>query len=93
MFGNWLNGIDKKTKDRIHIGVSALVWSIWRCRNNIFLTMLENQISCRLSIWLRTAFIYGPYCSGGPRGTCGYWMQPFADCGTKVLQRGWPVAF
>jgi hypothetical protein len=35
MFGNWLNGVDKKAKDRIRIGVSALCWSIWRCRNNI----------------------------------------------------------
>jgi hypothetical protein len=28
MFGNWLNGVDKKAKDRIHIGVSTLCWSI-----------------------------------------------------------------
>ena len=35
MFENWLNGIDKNTKARIRIGVSALVWSIWNCRNNI----------------------------------------------------------
>jgi hypothetical protein len=35
MFGNWLNGVDKKTKDRIPIGVSAFCWSIWSCRNKI----------------------------------------------------------
>ena len=35
MFGNWLNGVDKKSKARIRIGVSALCWSIWRCRNDI----------------------------------------------------------
>ena len=35
MFGNWLNGVDKKTKARIHIGVSAICWSIWNCRNNL----------------------------------------------------------
>ena len=34
MFGNWLNGIDKKTKAKIRIGISALCWSIWKCRNN-----------------------------------------------------------
>lgn len=34
MFGNWLNGVDIKTKARIHIGISALCWSIWTCRNN-----------------------------------------------------------
>jgi uncharacterized membrane protein len=35
LFGNWLNGIDAKTKDKIGIDVSALVWVIWNCRNNI----------------------------------------------------------
>jgi hypothetical protein len=35
MFGNWLNGIDKTVKARIRIGVCALVWAIWNCRNDI----------------------------------------------------------
>jgi hypothetical protein len=35
MFGNWLNGVDRNSKARIRIGVSALCWSIWRCRNDI----------------------------------------------------------
>ena len=35
MFGNWLNGVDRISKARIRIGVSALCWSIWRCRNDI----------------------------------------------------------
>jgi hypothetical protein len=35
MFGNWLNGVDRNDKARIRIGVSALCWSIWNCRNTI----------------------------------------------------------
>jgi hypothetical protein len=35
MFGNWLNDVDKNDKARIHIGVSALCWSIWTCGNSI----------------------------------------------------------
>jgi hypothetical protein len=35
MFGNWLNGVPKDVKARIHIGISAMCWSIWTCRNNI----------------------------------------------------------
>jgi hypothetical protein len=35
MFGNWLNGIYKKTEARIRIGVSALCLSIWKCWNNV----------------------------------------------------------
>jgi hypothetical protein len=31
IFGNWLNGIGKKTEARIRIGVSALCLSIWKC--------------------------------------------------------------
>ena len=34
MFGNWLNGVDKQSKALIRVGVSALCWSIWRCRND-----------------------------------------------------------
>jgi hypothetical protein len=32
---NWLNGIDKKTKARIHLGVCVLVWAIWNYRNDV----------------------------------------------------------
>ena len=35
MFSNWLNGVEKKTKARIRVGVTALCWSIWTSRNNI----------------------------------------------------------
>jgi hypothetical protein len=34
MFGNW-DGTDKIDKAMIRIGVSALCWSIWNCRNDI----------------------------------------------------------
>lgn len=34
MFGNWLNGIDKKTRTRIRVGVSAFLCAIWNCRND-----------------------------------------------------------
>lgn len=42
MFGNWLNGVDKFNKDRIRIGVSALCWSIWRCRNDIIFNNIKS---------------------------------------------------
>jgi hypothetical protein len=35
MFGNWLNRIDKDTKARIRMRVSAMYWAIWHCQNNI----------------------------------------------------------
>ena len=54
MFGNWLSGIDKLTKGRIHIGVAAICWSIWNCTNNIVFN--KKIILCRLSIWRPTGF-------------------------------------
>lgn len=35
MFGNWLNGVDKKLKAQIRVRVSAFCWAIWNCRNDI----------------------------------------------------------
>jgi hypothetical protein len=35
LFGKWLNGIDKVVKERIRIGVCALLWAIWNCQNDI----------------------------------------------------------
>jgi hypothetical protein len=42
LFGNWLNGIDKKTKERIRVGVCALVWTIWNCRNEVVFNRCAN---------------------------------------------------
>ena len=62
MFGNWLNGIDKNTKARIRIGVSALVWSIWNCRNNIVFNRKDSTNFCRLFIWRSTGYSYVVLC-------------------------------
>jgi hypothetical protein len=35
MSGNWLNGVEKHTKARIRLGVYALVWALWNCRNDM----------------------------------------------------------
>jgi hypothetical protein len=42
LFGNWLNIIDNKTKKQIRIGVCALVWIIWNCRNEVLFNMCAN---------------------------------------------------
>jgi glycosyltransferase involved in cell wall biosynthesis len=35
MFGNWLNNQHKEIKQLIWVGVAAICWAIWKCRNNI----------------------------------------------------------
>jgi hypothetical protein len=47
MFGNWLNGIDKSTKAKIHIGVCALYGIVGMM---LFLTELEMLTFYTLSI-------------------------------------------
>jgi hypothetical protein len=44
MFGNWLNGVDKMDKARIRIGVSALCWSIWTCKNDFIFNKQKGTI-------------------------------------------------
>jgi cellulose synthase/poly-beta-1,6-N-acetylglucosamine synthase-like glycosyltransferase len=34
LFGNWLNGVAKKDKGRIRVGVCALIWAVWNVRND-----------------------------------------------------------
>ena len=52
MFSNWSNGVDKRNKARIRIGVSALCWSIWNCRNNI---IFNNQLGTNFLQVIRMA--------------------------------------
>jgi hypothetical protein len=34
LFGKWLDGVAKTDKAHIRVGVCALVWAIWRIRND-----------------------------------------------------------
>jgi hypothetical protein len=43
MFRNWLNGVKKQTKVQIHIGVCALVWALWNCRNDMVFNMISDM--------------------------------------------------
>jgi RsiW-degrading membrane proteinase PrsW (M82 family) len=35
MFGNWLKNQNKDFKQLIWVGVAAICWAIWKCRNDI----------------------------------------------------------
>jgi exonuclease III len=64
MFGNWLNGVDKQSKDLIRIGVSALCWSIWRCRNDIIFNNKTKfdflQVLFSMVHWIRLWALLSP---------------------------------
>jgi hypothetical protein len=56
LFGNWLNGLDKQIKLRVHIGVCALMWAIWNCRNDVIFNKSTNaqflQVVNKATYWL-----------------------------------------
>jgi hypothetical protein len=35
MFGNWLNGLEKKSKAQNRTSICALMWAIWNYRNDL----------------------------------------------------------
>ncbi|WVZ67110.1 hypothetical protein U9M48_016237, partial [Paspalum notatum var. saurae] len=43
MFGSWLHGVNKKIKNQILIGICALCWAIWLCRNDIIFDNHKEQ--------------------------------------------------
>ena len=57
MFGNWLHGVEKKTKAQIRVGTCALVWSLWNYRNDIIFNKHANTNFFRV-IHMATHFIH-----------------------------------
>ena len=49
LFISWLHGINRKLKYKILVGASAICWTIWLTRDDIFLTRLQHHLICRLS--------------------------------------------
>jgi hypothetical protein len=56
MFGNWINGINKKVKARICTGVCALTWTIWNCQNDVIFNktkvLRKLQVTRQASYWI-----------------------------------------
>ena len=57
MFGNWLHGVEKKTKAQIRVGTCALVWSLWNYRNDIIFNKRANTNFFQV-IHMATHFIH-----------------------------------
>ena len=57
MFGNWLSNQNKKIRNLIWVGVAAIFWAIWRCRNDVVFNRIKSnsimQIIFRGAYWLR----------------------------------------
>ena len=95
MFGNWLNGIDKATKTCIRVGVCALVWAIWNCRNDM---VFNKGINAHLLQVIHMAGYFldpllGIPITNGREATYGFRMHTAPDGRTGCLQPGWLTAF
>jgi RsiW-degrading membrane proteinase PrsW (M82 family) len=57
MFGNWLNNQHKDVKHLIWVGIAAICWAIWKCRNDIVFKKTKFnsilQVIFRGAYWLR----------------------------------------
>jgi RsiW-degrading membrane proteinase PrsW (M82 family) len=57
MFGNWLNNQHKDFKQLIWVGVAAVYWAIWKCRNDIVFKKTKFnsilQVIFKGAYWLR----------------------------------------
>jgi hypothetical protein len=63
LFGNWLNGVAKKDKGLIRVGVCALLWRYGMFAMILSLIKRVFHHFCRLSLWLRIGSICGPFSS------------------------------
>jgi hypothetical protein len=58
MFGGWLSNQNKRMRNLIWVGVAAMYWAIWRCRNDVIFNQMKSnsimQVIFRGAYWLRT---------------------------------------
>jgi hypothetical protein len=87
LFGNWLNGVTKKNKGHIRVGVCALLWAIWNVRNDFIFN--KKNFPSFLQVY-STSYSLDPYAVLSPAGGCapgyGYWVQPLGDGSTGFIQ-------
>ena len=57
MFGNWTIGVPKEYKQLVRVGVAALRWSVWCCRNSVIFYNKQPsflQVIYSITHWLCT---------------------------------------
>jgi hypothetical protein len=58
LFGNWLSVIVKEDRARIRVGVCALLWTLWNCRNDLVFNKTGHanflQVIHKTTYWIHT---------------------------------------
>jgi hypothetical protein len=52
MFENWLDWVDKASKEQIWTCICALMWPTWNCRNDIVFNKSTNAHYLQVSLWV-----------------------------------------
>ena len=79
--------VDNITAARIQIGICALMWAIWNCRNDM---IFNRQHTLTFYVGHLQSYRMDPYVvlthSYGLQGAFGYWVQPMGDGGSGYIQ-------
>ena len=91
LFGTWLTSVEPNIAGHIWIGICALLWAIWNCKNDMifnrqhFSTFL--QVIFRATAWICTWSLLTPMDSREPLVTrCTQWKMVAWDI---FNQFGW----
>jgi hypothetical protein len=84
MFGNWLNGVEKTSKNNVKIGICALMWAIWNCRNDVVFNKSTNAhfLQVILMVTHRVVLPSGPVTTS----TYGFGFQSARDGCSHLLE-------
>lgn len=77
LFGTWLDGVDINVARQIRLGVCALLWAIWNCRNDMVFNRIYKPIFCRFYTGQLLSSVHGPYSL--LRRTGSVWLLDIPD--------------
>jgi len=63
MFGGWLSNQNKRIRNLIWVGVAAIYWAIWRCRNDVIFNQMKSNSIMQVISEEHTGYELGPRCS------------------------------
>jgi hypothetical protein len=83
MFRNWFNDVENKSSNSL--GVCAIVWAIWNCRNDLTFNKKNSLFTSYPYGYSLDLILVLPFARGATDAYV-YWMQPTGDRRSGYLQ-------